>query len=101
MPTAKTDIAYIVVEDFGSLGRAYIETDERLADCETLVQFLLDGQCDRPVRIVAFNPSTHDVSAEIAEMLVERAWSDNVGLPPAVINFCEKHGVEVPEIAYK
>ena len=44
---------HIVLEDYGSLGRAWIA--KREADRATLIQDLLDGQYEEPVRIVAFN----------------------------------------------
>lgn len=94
----KDDMTYIVVEDFGSLGRAYLETDERLADRNTTIINLIEGQSDRPLRIVAFDAKACDVSADIAQEIIDRAWTMDVDLPPAVINFCERHGAEVPEI---
>lgn len=98
MPAQTSDMNYIVVEDFGNLGRAYIETDERLCDLESVIQFIIDGQCDRPIRVVAFNPKDADVSADLAQEIIDRAWGMDIELPPAVINFCERHGAEVPEI---
>lgn len=38
---------YIVLDDFGPLGRAWRETDDAQADRATLVRDLLDGQYDR------------------------------------------------------
>jgi hypothetical protein len=46
---------YIVLDDFGSLGRAWRETAEAGADRATLVRNLLDGHYENPVRVVAFN----------------------------------------------
>jgi hypothetical protein len=42
---------YLVLEDFGPLGRAWRETDEECTDRETLIRDLLEGD-DNPVRIV-------------------------------------------------
>jgi hypothetical protein len=34
---------YLVLDDFGRLGRAYRETDEEHADRETVIRALIDG----------------------------------------------------------
>ena len=48
---------YLVLDDFGLLGRAWRETDEGCTGCETLIRGLLTGEYVSPVRIVAFNPA--------------------------------------------
>src|ERR1700688_650162 len=66
---------YIVLDDFGSLGRAWRETDEAGANRATLVRNLLDGQFESPVRIVAFNTAegwSRDVTVDIADELRRR-----------------------------
>ena len=47
---------YLVLEDFGSLGRSWRETDEEDADRETLIRDLFSGEYTDPVRIVASTP---------------------------------------------
>jgi len=47
------DDTYIVLDDFGPLGRAWRETDEVAADRATLVRNILEGQYEGPLRIVA------------------------------------------------
>lgn len=64
-----------MLDDFGFLGRAWRETDEADTNRETLVQDLLDGQYDSPVRIVAFNTAegwSGDVTEDIADELRDR-----------------------------
>ena len=46
---------YLVLDDFGRIGRAWRETDEDGADREMLIRNLLSGEYSNPVRIVAFN----------------------------------------------
>ena len=46
---------YVVLDDFGSIGRSYRETSEEGADRESLIRDLIDGQFNNPVRIVCFN----------------------------------------------
>ena len=43
---------YIVLDDFGLLAKVWRETNDADADRETLIQDLLDGQYEEPVRIV-------------------------------------------------
>src|SRR3954452_18047066 len=67
---------YVVLEDFGEIGRAYREVDEEKGDRETLIRRLIEGQYDHPVRIVAFNTAqgwSRDVSTEIAREINDRA----------------------------
>ena len=66
---------YLVLEDFGPLGRVWRETEERATERETLVRDLVEGQYRKPVRIVAFNTSegwSRDVTMEIADELRRR-----------------------------
>jgi hypothetical protein len=69
---------YIVLDDFGQIGRAWRETDVAAADRETLIRNLLSGEYNTPVRIIAFNTAegwsrdvTGDVAAEVRRRYVE------------------------------
>ncbi len=60
---------YLVLDDFGKLGRAYRETDPTRADRHGVLADRLSGQYERRLRIVAFNTAegwARDVSAEMA-----------------------------------
>ena len=60
---------YLVEEDFGRNGRAYLETDTAAADRETIIRNFISGQYETPVRVVAFNTAegwSRDVSEDIA-----------------------------------
>jgi hypothetical protein len=47
---------FLVLDEFGEmLGRAWRETDENDTNYETVIRHLLEGQCNNPVRVVAFN----------------------------------------------
>jgi hypothetical protein len=61
--------AYIVVEDFGDLGRAFRETDLADANFDTMVRNIISGEYRNPLRVVAFNTVegwSRDVSEDIA-----------------------------------
>jgi hypothetical protein len=82
---------YIVLDDFGSLGRAWRETDEAGANRATLVRNLLDGQYENPVRIVAFNSTegwSRDVTVDIADEL-RRRYIEFDEVPESVLAFME------------
>jgi hypothetical protein len=67
--------AYIVVNDFGQLGRAYVETDEAAADEQTVINNISSGEYSNPVRVVAFNTAegwSRDVTEDIARALLEQ-----------------------------
>jgi hypothetical protein len=88
MDTVHDETIYLVLEDFGSLGQAYRETDPSQADRQTVLSNLLSGQYDRPLRIVAFNPTAgwaRDVTAEIAGEAL--AYLDQDDLSPAARAF--------------
>lgn len=46
---------YLVLDDFGKIGRAYREADEEASDVETVIKGMLSGQYTKPMRVVAFN----------------------------------------------
>jgi hypothetical protein len=86
-----TDV-YVVLDDFGEIGRAYRETDEKRADRETLIRDLIAGQYEHPVRIIAFNTAqgwARDVSEEIAREIRDRASRMGEELTGAVQAFVE------------
>ena len=66
---------HVVLDDFGKAGRAYRETDEREVGLESVIDDLLTGQYENPVRVVAFNTSeewSRDVSEDIAHEVLRR-----------------------------
>jgi hypothetical protein len=66
---------HIVLDDYGKSGRAYRETDEEDTTVGSVVDDLLTGQFNNPVRVVAFNTSegwSRDVSEDVARELLRR-----------------------------
>ena len=55
VPNEANQDTYLVLEDFGQLGRAWRETDENATDRQTLIRDLVEGEFSNPVRIVAFS----------------------------------------------
>jgi len=90
-----SDTVYLVLDDFGYvLGRAWVETDEKESDLETIIDNLLTNQYTAPVRVAAFNLSegwARDVSREVAQELLDRARLERRELADAVRDFVEIH----------
>ena len=84
---------YLVLDDFGRLGRAWRETDEAGASRSTPVRNLLDGQYENPVRIIAFNTAegwSRDVTVDIADELRRRYVEDD-DVAESLLTFIEAH----------
>jgi hypothetical protein len=66
---------HVILDDFGKSGRAYRETDEADTSLESVIDDLLTGQFNNPVRVVAFNTSegwSRDVSEDVAREVLRR-----------------------------
>jgi hypothetical protein len=83
---------YLVLDDFGKLGRAYREADEEEANRETVIRDLMEGQYNNPVRIVAFNTAqswSRDVTEDIAREIQARAARSGDALSPGLRDFID------------
>ena len=83
---------YIVLNDFGQLGRAYVETDEAAADEQTVINNISSGEYSNPVRVVAFNTAegwSRDVTEDIARALLEQE-ARNSDLSESAKRFVER-----------
>src|SRR3954469_23651611 len=68
VPSLDADLHFVLC-DFGRAGLAYVETDPAEADATAIVQNLLHGQYERPLRVLALNADegwSRDVSEAIA-----------------------------------
>ena len=86
-------MVHIVLNDFGPLGRAYVETDEVNADEATIVENILGGQYSCPLRVVAFNIAdgwAEDVTEDIAIAVLSRARSQHRLIGKVVRGFVER-----------
>jgi hypothetical protein len=66
VPDSADQTVYIVLDDFGRLGRADRETDVERSDLESVIGDVMSEQYN-PVRVVAFNttePWSEDVSED-------------------------------------
>jgi hypothetical protein len=68
---------HMVLDDFGKLGRAYVETDEEKADLDTIIRNMLIGEYRKPARVIAFNTSEFWSRDELFAIPPEE-WLENV-----------------------
>ena len=91
--TPEQDLHFVLC-DFGRSGQAYVETDPSQADASTIVRNLLDGQYNRPVRVLALNVEegwVRDVSQVIAAKVRDVARRDGQELTGGTRDFIEAH----------
>jgi hypothetical protein len=85
---------HIVLDDFGKAGRVYREIDEEDTTLGSVVDDLLTGQFNNPVRVVAFNTSegwSPDDSEDIAREVVRRAATRGRTVAAGSRQFVETH----------
>ena len=83
---------YVVLDDFGKLGRAYREVDEEHTDRETVIRNLIDGQYNNPVRMVCFNTAegwARDVTEDIAREIQDRTARKGEPISPGLRDFID------------
>ena len=93
IPSDNDQTVYLVAEDFGKLGRAWREADYEATDLETVIQDLLSGQYDDPIRVVAFNTEerwSEDVSEDVAHELRRRCDLQARDVPSTIQDFVER-----------
>jgi hypothetical protein len=93
LPDNDTDV-YIVVADFGTNCRSFLETDVTQADRTTIVSNMISGEYRDPLRVVAFNTVegwSRDVSEEIAYDVLDRAYDADTMLSASAKRFIDRH----------
>jgi hypothetical protein len=65
---------YQVLDDIGAYGNVWREIGDAEANEQTVVEWIAEGECEHPVRVVAFNTDegwSRDVTKEIALKLLD------------------------------
>jgi hypothetical protein len=94
VPDGFDQTVYLVLDDFGDLGRVWRETDVNQADLETVLSDLMTGQYHDPVLVVAFNIAEQwsaDVSADIAQEIQRRADLAGEVVSAGIADFVDRH----------
>ena len=85
---------YLVVEDFGPLGRSFVETDLAEADSDTVIRNFISGQYDNALRVVVFNTAegwSRDASEDVAAAVIDRAYEADDALTDGTKRFLDRH----------
>jgi hypothetical protein len=85
---------YLVLDDFGDIGRAWREADVEKTDLETVIKDMLRGEYNNPVRVVGFNTVegwSRDVSEAVASELRHRCDRQGASLPTNLEGFMARH----------
>ena len=94
VPNADDKTVCLVADDFGKIGRAWRETDLEATDVETVIQDLLEGQYQNPIRVIAFNTAerwAEDVSEDIARELRRRCDLQLREIPSTLQDFVARY----------
>jgi hypothetical protein len=92
VPYLDEDVHFVC--DFGRAGLAHVETDPAERDATTVVQNLLHGQYERPLRVLALNADegwSRDVSETIAAKVRDVAEHEGRELTSGTLAFTEAH----------
>lgn len=95
VPYGADQTVYLVVDRLGS-GRVYRETEVERSDLETMIDDLLTGHFNDPVRVVAFNTLEHwanDVSKDIAQVIQDRSDIEGNPVPDYLRDFVDNNGL--------
>ena len=94
VPNGTDQTFYIVLDDFGRLGRSFRETDIERSDLETIISDLMSGQFNDPIRVVAFNTTerwSEDVSEDVAREIMRLIGLSGHDLPSSLESFVDRH----------
>ena len=94
VPNGDDQTVYLVADDFGKNGRAWVESDYETTDLETVIQDLLAGQYTNPIRVIAFNTAerwSDDVSKDMAHELRRRCDLQMRDVPLYLHDFTDRH----------
>lgn len=86
---------FLVVDDFGSFGRTWRESNFGDTGLDTVASDLLEGQFYNPVLVVGFNIAEgwcRDFSEAVAQELQKRCADHDRELPPFLEEFMSRHG---------
>ena len=99
VPGDNDQTVYLVADDFGKVGRAWREADYEATDLETVIQDLLSGQYNNPIRVIAFNTSerwSEDVSEDVVWELRRRCDLQMRDAPSVLSDFVDRHEGQDP-----
>jgi hypothetical protein len=100
VPEVSSNTIHMVLDDFGRSGCAWIEMDENETDQRDIVNGIIHGEFNRPIKIAAFNLDegwARDVTEDIARAVIDAASAEHRTLSRAAADFVERAtGKDVP-----
>ena len=94
VPNGNDQTVYLVADDFGKPGRAWVEADYDMTDLEVVIQDLLTGQYTNPIRVIAFNTVerwSEDVSEDVSHELRRRCDLQDRDIPFHLQDFVDHY----------
>jgi hypothetical protein len=85
---------YMVLENFGELGRSWREASLVATGLETAMTGLLENHYNDPVRVIGFNTAegwARDVSEDLADEIRRRCDLQQTGIPAHLESFVARH----------
>ena len=101
VPYGADQTVYLVVDRHGS-GSAYREAEVERTDFENVIDDLLTGQFNDPVRVVAFNTLEHwanDVSRDVAQVIEDRCDIAGDPVPEHIRDFVKSYVPRARQLA--
>jgi hypothetical protein len=102
VPYGADQTIYVVVDRLHASGAVDREAELERTDLATIIDDLMSGQFNDPVRVVAFNTLEHwtqDVSAEVAAEIQTRCDIDGEPVPEHVGDFVAHHAASARPFA--
>ena len=93
VPNGHDQTVYLVADDFKT-GRVWREAEYEDTDLETVIQDLLTGQENNPIRVVAFNTAekwSQDVSEDVVQELRPRCDLQGRDIPFFLQDFTDRY----------
>ena len=91
----------LVLDELKTQGQVWREVDGSSANERAIIEWIIDGQFDRPVQIVAFNTAegwSRDVTEDIARLLLSLSSQGRV-LGSVAVEFVERVTGKSPVVA--
>jgi len=104
VPYGADQTSYLVVDRLHAGGAVQPEAELERTDLATIIDDLMSGQFNDPVRVIAFNTLEHwasDVSAEVAAEIQTRCDIDGEPVPEHVADFVKCHAASVAPSALR
>jgi hypothetical protein len=92
-PGRSGDVVYLVLDDFGPIGKAYRKADPGEADEKAIIDNLISGQYSHPQRVLAISlmdDFARDVTTDVALKVLKRAIAQGCKLPKATRELVER-----------